>query len=194
MSYLQSSDFLLLEALGAYYPLSPEEQKYKHKMLNLLDKHSESCFQRTLLHAHFTASAWVIDPIAEKALLTHHKKLNKWLQIGGHADGDQHLIRVAAKELHEESGLLNFQSISHEIFDIDIHVIPAREKEPVHEHFDVRFLFEASTDEILTPNHESKAMKWLSWSEINKSFENASIQRMNKKAIEMFTNSVTESE
>lgn len=194
MSFSPSSKFSLTEALGAYHPSSFEEQDYKQKMLHLFDVHGESCFLRTLSHAHFTASAWLVDRKAEKALLTHHKKLNKWLQVGGHADGDQHLLRVAAKELQEESGLTNFQSISHHIFDVDIHTIPSRKNEPTHEHFDVRFLFEADANEKLAPNHESKAMKWVDWADIQKTLENASIQRMNKKVLEMFTTLEAENE
>ncbi len=192
MLFSLNSKFSLKNALGAYHPVSLEEQDFKQKMLHLLDRHGESCFHRTLSLAHFTASAWVVDRKAEKALLTHHKKLNKWLQVGGHADGDQHLLRVAAKELREESGLTNFQCNHHQIFDIDIHTIPAQKNEATHEHFDVRFLFEADANENLAPNHESIAMKWVDWADIEKTLENASIQRMNKKVLGIYTTLATE--
>ena len=76
-------------------------------MLELLTY--KNCFERSLLHGHFTASVWVINESKDKALFTHHAKLNCWLQLGGHADGNEDLRIVAMQECQEESGLSDFQ-------------------------------------------------------------------------------------
>lgn len=170
----------LFELLNNYMPAYEKEQAYKVKMLDLLKY--ENCFERSLLHAHFTASAWVIDDHKEHALLTHHAKLNKWLQLGGHADGEYDLPSVARKELEEESGATEYELLSPEIFDIDIHTIPERKGVPAHDHYDVRFCFQGKLITPLKRNHESKALAWVPLPEIAKICEgNDSIMRMVEK-------------
>jgi 8-oxo-dGTP pyrophosphatase MutT (NUDIX family) len=92
----------------------------------------------------------------------HHAKLDKWMQLGGHCDGDSDVLRVAIKETQEESGINNIIALSDEIFDIDIHLIPDTPREPAHLHFDVRFLLQVHPDsyETIIQNEESKALAW----------------------------------
>jgi 8-oxo-dGTP pyrophosphatase MutT (NUDIX family) len=118
------------------------------------------CFERSLQVGHITGSAWVVDRERTHALLTHHRKLNKWLQLGGHADGDPDILRVALREAREESSLEEIRAVSESIFDIDIHVIPARGGEPEHLHYDVRFLLEAERGAPLVASHESRSLAW----------------------------------
>ena len=87
---------------------------------------------------HITGSAWVVDPAGSRLLLTHHRKLGKWLQLGGHSDGEPDTLAVALREAREESGL-RVRPISNAVLDIDIHTIPALKGEPAHLHYDVRF-------------------------------------------------------
>jgi 8-oxo-dGTP pyrophosphatase MutT (NUDIX family) len=96
-------------------------------------------------------------------LLTLHRKLNKWLQLGGHADGNENLAEVAMKEAEEESGLKSLRMVDVKIFDIDKHIIPARKGVPEHFHYDVRFLIEAEIDEPLQISEESKDLAWISY-------------------------------
>jgi len=86
--------------------------------------------------------------------------LNKWLQLGGHADGDFDILRVALREAREESGLATIRPVSTAIYDIDIHVIPARGSEPEHLHYDVRFLLEADRTAPLLASRESRSLAW----------------------------------
>jgi 8-oxo-dGTP pyrophosphatase MutT (NUDIX family) len=108
---------------------------------------------------HFTGSAWVASADGERVLLTLHRKLGRWLQLGGHADGDTDLARVALREATEESGLDGL-AIERTIFDLDKHLIPAHGDEPAHFHYDVRFVVSASADETYEISSESIELRW----------------------------------
>lgn len=157
------------------------ELDFREPMIELLS--FTNCFERSLLHGHFTASAWVVDKDFKSALLTHHAKLDRWLQLGGHADGIEDLRVVAQKELEEESGLSNTKFYSNKIFDIDIHTIPERKGVPKHDHYDVRFLFVGDPREEIRKNHESMEIAWKSMEDIPALCNgNDSILRMIKKS------------
>lgn len=141
----------------------------------------EDCFERTLLQGHITGSAWVVDPSGSKVLLTHHRKLNKWLQLGGHADGHSNVLEVAKREAEEESGLKELSVIESGIFDVDIHVIPARKLEPEHFHFDIRFAFQAMGDTDYAVSAESLDLKWVPIDQIRDYTTEASMLRMAQK-------------
>lgn len=117
------------------------------------------CFCRDAFPAHFTASAWLVSGDGERALLLHHRKLDRWLQPGGHADGEADLARVALREAAEETGLARL-AVEDAIFDLDAHRIPPRGSEPEHWHYDVRFVVRATHSERFRGNHESRAMAW----------------------------------
>lgn len=121
---------------------------------------SPGAFTRSRLDAHFTASAWLVSADGERALLMHHAKLGRWLQPGGHADGDADLARVALREAEEETGLTGL-TVLPDIFDIDRHRIPSRGDEPEHWHHDVRFVVRADGDERYVANAESLALAWV---------------------------------
>jgi len=121
---------------------------------------------------HFTGSALVASLDLNQVLLTLHRKLGLWLQLGGHADGDTDLPGVAMRECREESGLqsLSFfplrdlfeaDTSATPIFDLDIHSIPARPNEPEHLHYDVRYLVLADPRDPLTITPESKDLRWI---------------------------------
>lgn len=118
-----------------------------------------SVFERSHGVGHFTGSAWLVSADGERVLLTHHRKLQRWLQLGGHADGDTDLARVALREAEEESGLTGLQ-VEPEIFDIDCHWIPERGTEAGHWHYDVRFVVRATAGETFEVSEESLALAW----------------------------------
>lgn len=164
-------DFSL--ALSAYRGSDSREESYIQRFEALLQY--PNCYDRFLLSGHLTASCWVLNHDQSKVLLLHHAKLNKWLQPGGHADGDENLVRVAQKELEEETGLTDYSLVSEDIFDIDIHGIPERKGVLEHDHYDVRFLFRASASSTITKNHESNALEWVDLEDVP---NEASLQRM----------------
>jgi len=122
-------------------------------------------FVREDHEGHFTGSAWLVSADGERVLLTHHRKLERWLQLGGHADGDTDLSRVALREAEEESGLTDL-SVAPELFDLDRHRIPARAREPEHWHYDVRYVVRACGSEVFEVSEESHALAWRSIREI----------------------------
>lgn len=172
----------LLYELDAYLP-TPQEQQFKDTMLAFIEQH-ENCFERTLEIGHITASAWLLNKNKTHALLMHHAKLDKWVQVGGHCDGDPNVLRVAIKEAQEESGIQSIEPLSRDIFDIDIHLIPANAKEKEHYHYDVRFLLHVTSDEEVVRNNESKELRWISKNSDELPTHSASILRMFHKWLE----------
>lgn len=146
--------------LHNYHPTAPEEIDYKETMLQFLATH-EDCFERSLEIGHFTGSCWLLSKDGSQGLILHHAKLDRWFQLGGHCDGDSDVLAVAIKEAQEESGIMGIRSVSPEIFDIDIHLIPANKKDKEHYHYDVRFLLQVTSDELVVNNRESKELRWI---------------------------------
>ena len=139
------------------------------------------CLWRTCLEGHLTASAWIVDPARTRTLLTHHRKLDRWLQLGGHVDGEADLAAAAMREAQEESGLARLRWVSAEVFDVDRHRIPARGAEPEHWHFDVRFLIEADPAEPLQISSESKDLAWVRLEDVARLNPEESLLRMVRK-------------
>ena len=174
----------LIHVLEDYVPTT-EEVPFVPRFLELIQKHT-NCFYRDLKHAHITGSAWVINETREYALMTHHAKLDRWLQMGGHADGDSDIGAVALREATEESGLKSIKPLLSTIFDLDIHTIPERKDEPEHEHFDIRYCFVADMTEVINRNHESKEMAWIRMNELKElTGNNRSINRMVEKTFSL---------
>jgi 8-oxo-dGTP pyrophosphatase MutT (NUDIX family) len=136
----------------------PEEAGTVAEFIELLAD-ADDPFRRERLAGHFTASAWLVDAAGERVLLTHHRKLDRWLQLGGHADGDQDLARVALREAEEESGLVGLM-VEPDIFDLDRHWIPERKDVPGHWHYDVRYVVRAAGSDAFVVSEESLALAW----------------------------------
>ena len=140
-----------------------------------------NCFDRSLQIGHVTGSAWIVDLARAHVLLTHHQKLDKWLQLGGHADGNPDILQVALCEAREESGLQEVSPITEAIFDVDVHLIPAHGSVPPHFHYDVRFLLQADRGQPLLVSHESKALAWAALDQVAGLNAEDSLLRMVKK-------------
>ena len=135
---------------------------------------------------HVTGSAWIVSPDRSQILLIHHRKLDRWLQPGGHADGDPDVAAVALREAQEETGLTSLKLIASTeckpaIFDVDVHQIPARNQVPEHLHYDIRFLLEADPDEPFGFSDEIKAIQWFSLKNAYNLTDSESILRLIRK-------------
>lgn len=158
----------------------PHELTMTAETIRFVETHTD-CLLRSQLSGHLTGSAWVLNAGRTRTLLTHHRKLEKWLQLGGHADGDADLLAVALREAGEESGLTRVTPVSPEIFDLDRHWIPERKTEPAHWHYDLRFMFEADETEPLVVTHESKELAWVDVSSVTALNPEESMARMVRK-------------
>jgi 8-oxo-dGTP pyrophosphatase MutT (NUDIX family) len=117
-------------------------------------------------------------------LLTHHRKLDRWLQLGGHADGDGDLVAVARREAAEEAGVRDLTLAKVRdivIFDVDIHPIPQSEAPGDHEHFDVRFAFIAEKQIDPQISHESHDVHWVALDRVRDYTDDLSVLRMRDK-------------
>lgn len=145
---------------GKYLISSQRDQELSDRVVNLIQT-EELAFSRELLRGHVTASAFLLNLQRDKVLLTHHAKLGKWLQLGGHCDGIKDPRFAASREAYEESGLPRVDHISDYILDIDIHEIPAHKGVPAHLHYDIRYALEADDQQPFIISHESNDLKWV---------------------------------
>ena len=164
--------------LAAYRARWPLESDTVSRFERFIDAHPD-CFQRSCRVGHITGSAWLVDAAGERVLLTHHRKLGRWLQLGGHSDGDPDSLAVALREAREESGL-EVRALDDTIFDLDVHRIPARDDEPAHLHYDVRFLVVAE-GERFRKTDESHALEWVPAGAIRSLTGEESVLRMARK-------------
>ena len=154
----------LAAALIAWRQAWPAHAVVANQFLDLLQEGTQA-FRRERLSGHFTGSSWLVSGDAQRVLLTHHRKLDRWLQLGGHADGDADVRRVALREAKEESGLANLV-VESDIFDLDRHWIPARADVSGHWHYDVRYVVRATASEDFVVSTESHALAWRDIAEI----------------------------
>lgn len=182
----------LIEMLSHYREAFPGEAAVVDRICSLLESRS-NCFDRACRPGHITAAAWIVSTDRRCSLLTHHRKLDRWLQLGGHADGQWHVEEAAVREAREESGLTRFQIVPINgvvmPFDVDVHEIPARYDsdgqliEDAHEHHDIRFLLIADATEPVHVSDESHDVRWCTHDEVRELTDEESILRMLNKAL-----------
>jgi 8-oxo-dGTP pyrophosphatase MutT (NUDIX family) len=170
----------LLELLAIYSQDYPRESDCINRVMEFV-KQYDTCFERDLEVGHITGSAWIVNNAGTHTLLTHHKKLNKWLQPGGHADGESDVLKVATREAEEESGLAQLQVEEPHIFDVDIHQIPACGSEAQHLHYDIRFALRAAESEEFIVSDESHDLAWVEIAQLADYSSEKSMLRMAQK-------------
>ena len=177
----------LLELLDRYRASHPSEAPVVDRVRALAEGHAD-CFRRDCLPGHVTGSAWVLSHDRSRCLLVHHAKLDRWLQPGGHCDGEPDPAAAALREAREETGLEDLRIESWEPLDLDVHLIPARLDadgriiEPAHEHHDVRFLVVAAAGQRLVCSEESHDVRWFTRDEVLATVDEESVLRMLRKA------------
>lgn len=174
---MPATDFAFADDLSTYAQQWPLE-RHTVELFQRLLVDAENPFRRERLAGHFTASVWLVSTDGGRVLLTHHRKLGMWLQLGGHADGERDLKIAALKEAEEESGLQELQ-IEPGIFDLDRHRIPEHKGVPEHWHYDVRYVVRASDNEAYIVSDESHDLAWRNIAELAESSDaDASVRRM----------------
>lgn len=170
-------DLALARTTVAGYRAEDEAQaRERDRILEFIDRHPDA-LHRSCLTGHLTASSLILDARGERALLTHHRKLRRWLQLGGHCDGDANLAGVAWREATEESGIGGL-SIDPRPVDLDVHPIPARPGEPRHLHLDVRFIVHAPDGATESASEESLELGWFRPGELSAIDTDDSVHRL----------------
>ena len=171
----------LISELSKFQPYNEEERLDVEKAIAFL-KTEPKAFKRECLEGHITCSAFVVDESGKFLLLTHHRKIGKWFQLGGHADGNGDTLAVAKQEVWEESGLRDFSS-SGQIFDVHIQEVPLFKNIPPHLHYDIRYLFTTKKSAKLSRREvESKELRWVKIDELDTFWANPdSLKRIQAK-------------
>ena len=174
----------LLHVLDQYQSRYPAEEDTVARIRDLVAGRPD-CFERTCMPGHITGSAWILSPDRSRYLLTRHRIFDRWLQLGGHADGCPRPHLVALREAEEESGLAGFGLFRDtEAFvplDVDIHAIAARPDMPAHAHYDLRYLLAAAAEQPLEISDESHDLRWFTREELLETVHEESVLRMLRK-------------
>ena len=171
-----------IEEIGFFSPSNPSDDD-RWDALSAFVTTGIDVFSRDPAVGHVTGSALILSPDHGSVLLTHHAKLDMWLQLGGHCDGIADVPFVALKEAYEESGLRRICPIGdpRRVLDVDVQTIPANASEPAHLHYDVRYLFVA-TDLDFKISSESKALRWVPLGDLGTYNSSDSLLRLREKA------------
>ena len=178
----------LLAQIQRYNPVNEQENTDKQTLMDLLNR-AEDISVRENLTGHLTASAWVVSPDRKLVLMAYHKLYDSWAWLGGHADGDWDLCRVAEKEAREESGIETLTVISPEPVSLEILTVNGHEKKgeyvPCHLHLNLTFLFEAEpTQDLRCKPDENSGVAWLDMDELaEKSSEPWFVERIYSKLV-----------
>lgn len=173
----------VLELLARHRTRRPDQAGTVDR-IEALVRSREDCLERSCPPGHITGSAWLVTPDGRRCLLTHHRKLDRWLQLGGHVDGESDIAAAALREAREESGLpaasLSLATLAGApvLLDVDVHVIPARGDEPEHEHHDLRFLVLADAERPPVVSDESHDVRWFGPDELPAVTDEDSVLRL----------------
>jgi len=171
----------LIALLGRHRPADDAEREMLARTLAFVEREERS-LDAALPEGHITASAWVLSRgEASSVLLTHHRKLERWFQLGGHLEPGETVLEGALREAREESGLADVRPLGEEIFDVDVHLIPARGPMSAHYHYDVRFLLDGPPEAPLVASSESRSLAWVRLDDAHRYNASESILRMVRK-------------
>lgn len=152
----------LLEELRQYRAVDAVEGQHQRDILDLLSYGAAPFARQAFVPGHITASCFVVDPVSKRLLLHHHRRLDRWLQMGGHVDPGERAREAALREGREESGLSDLEIFGGAVLDLDVHPIPAANAEPDHAHYDVRYVARTMRpDSIKIAGAESKDLAWV---------------------------------
>jgi len=150
----------LLDELRGYEPADDTEARNVEAVVNLLTTSADPFSRARFQPGHITASCYIVDP-GGRLLLHHHRRLDRWLQMGGHVEAGELTTDAALREGREESGLADL-TLDARILDVDVHAIPPSKGDPLHHHFDVRYLARtAAPHSVSMDRNESNDLAWV---------------------------------
>jgi 8-oxo-dGTP pyrophosphatase MutT (NUDIX family) len=164
----------------AALPVDAAAEATRKEMLAFVDAHPDA-LHRSCVEGHHTGSAMVVDPETRRFLFMLHAKVGRWLQPGGHADGDAALPGVALREATEETGIEGLR-VAAPAIDLDVHRFEAA-GEVSHLHFDVRYLVMAPPGAVANGNHESHGLRWAGIDELAELDLDAGTVRLASRAL-----------
>ena len=154
----------LYEELKKFCPADATEAEARDTMLREIEQQGEQLLDREN-EAHFTSSAFIVNPARTKTLMVHHNLRNTWSWAGGHADGMADLEANARKEMLEETGVAEARLLggiaSLEVFHVPAHVKKGK-KVAAHRHLSVDYIYEVSeAAELKICPDENSSVEWL---------------------------------
>lgn len=162
----------LIAQIKNYIPVNEQEETDKQTLLNWLQTGDDISMRENLV-GHLTSSAWVVNPERTHVLMAYHKLYDSWAWLGGHADGDWNLFRVAEKEAREESGIRNLKPVTENPISLEVLVVTGHEKKgkyvPCHLHLNLTYLFEADPEQALSCKpDENTGVAWLDMDKLSR--------------------------
>ena len=154
----------LKEQIRAYRPVNEQEERDKELILRCLETEKD-IFTRENHLAHMTASAWIVNEPRTKVLMAYHNIYHSWSWLGGHADGETDLLKVALKEAQEESGIRHVKPVSEKIYSLEVLTVDGHVKKGAyvssHLHLNVTYLLQAEeTDVLHIKEDENSNVAW----------------------------------
>jgi len=154
-------DWSRLDAALASHACADEKEARDVALVRaFLREHPFDAHLRSQQKGHLTGSSFILDAERARVLLLHHARLDRWLQPGGHGEGETDPREIALREAQEETGLEGPSPLGNGLFDVDVHPIPARPGEPEHLHLDLRYAFVAAAGAVPRLSHESRSLRW----------------------------------
>jgi 8-oxo-dGTP pyrophosphatase MutT (NUDIX family) len=173
----------LARTIEHHVPVDEVEAAHQLAILDLIKTSDNPLDRDRYIPGHITASAWVVAVDTQQVGLIFHKGLQRWLQPGGHIDPDEtDILAAALREVEEEMGL-TIASSRAQLFDVDVHLIPAKPPFPVHQHFDIRYLC-LTEMQLLVAATDVEYARWFSLQDLTPTIVDRSMQRMLNKCFQ----------
>ena len=171
-----------LPGVGTFHPITDRDHVVWARICTFVQDTPGAFTRDPNIGGHITGSMFVLSQDRTSVLLSLHAKLGIWIQPGGHCDGIADARFTALKEAYEESGLARVRLLSDDVFDVDIHDIPAFGTDPAHLHYDIRFLAQVEAGEIVISD-ESLDLRWIPLDDLDGFTTDPSLLRMRNKAL-----------
>ena len=165
----------------AQFPFDGAASKSRELVLTLLELTPDPFSRQQFAPGHITCSGLVLAPDGCRLLFVHHKRLDRWLLPGGHAENiDAAVWDGARREVVEETGVELFADPRPALVGVDVHAIPSNGREPYHLHHDLVFAFRALSEECRL-SHESRAIAWLRPAEFHRYGVPGNVRRAHRR-------------